>query len=230
MGETSTSTTGTNTTSTATSATQAAATGAAPAQAATSSTTPDLQASDGKSAKTSDDYERMIADLRRENASHRTKLNKFEADEKARADAALSELERANKRATDSEAKIKAMQEKLVNAHVKLAAKDKGIVDPDLAALAVQSQLEYDDEGMPSNLDKVLADLVKQKPYLVQAAQAQASQTAAQTASSQNAPAIPAMNPGRTNIQSPTQQQSLQGQKRLSLAEAYRLNAQNNRQ
>src|SRR5947209_2989494 len=53
------------------------------------------------SGKTPDDYERMIAELRKENASHRTKLKKFEDDDALRTQAQMSELEKAQKQATD---------------------------------------------------------------------------------------------------------------------------------
>ena len=184
---------------------------------------PEPQAGDGTNEQLSLDEARK---LRKENQTLRQRQKAIDDAEEAARVAALSELDKSNKRAQDAEAKIKDMQDKLVQAQVKLAAKDKGIIDPDLAALALQSSLEFDEDGMPSNLDKALADLIKNKPYLVPASTAQAPISSAQTAHVPNAPAIPAMNPGRTNIQSPTGQ-PLQG--RVSLSDAYRLAAQNKR-
>lgn len=222
----STSTTATNTAPITSANPQAGAAVTPPAQAATTTTTPEPQAGDGNNANEPFSLDEAKK-LRSESANLRKRLKAYEDAENAQKEAALSDLEKSNKRATEAEAKIKQYQEKLVNAQVKLAAKDKGIIDPDLAALAVQSQLEYDDEGMPSNLEKVLADLIKNKPFLVASGNAQTPASAAQTAQTPNAPSIPAMNPGRTNIQSPVAQ-PLQGAKRVSLAEAYRLNAQQN--
>jgi uncharacterized membrane protein YccC len=130
---------------------------------------------------------------------HRKKLSLYEEAEKRAQEAALSEVDKASKRATEAEARIKQYQQQLVNAQVKLAAKDKGIIDPDIAALALADKLEYGDDGMPTNLEKALDDLIKSKPYLVPKADQAAPASPAQTAT----PAIPAMNPGRSSIQSP---------------------------
>lgn len=111
---------------------------------------------------TAEEAARVIADLRKENAKHRTDLKKFE-------DAQLTEQQRLEKRATDAEATAKAYQQRIAAYEVKLAAQKLGIIDPDLALLAIQSQLEYDDDGTPKNADKLLADLAKAKPYLVAA-------------------------------------------------------------
>ena len=112
-------------------ATQADATATTPAQAATTTTT------DTQAVKSPEDYERMIAELRKENAGARTKLKAFE-DAQAAADLAkLGDLEKATKRADNAEKQIQQYKTELVNAQVRLAAKDKGIIDPDMAALAL---------------------------------------------------------------------------------------------
>lgn len=154
-----------------------------PGQAPTD-TTPTLPAGEGKTLA---DYERMVAELRKENAGHRTKLNKFEADEKARADAQLSEQQKLEKRAADLEARNKHYQQQLINSQVQLAAQRRGIIDPELAALAIQQTLEYGDDGMPTNLDKALDELVKARPFLI--AQQQQGVPARQTGGNATNPA-----------------------------------------
>src|SRR5579859_6349603 len=67
-------------------------------------TTPptDPQAGDSqKPSLSAADYERMIAELRKESASHRTKLKKFEDEEKARSDAQLTEQQKKDKQLAD---------------------------------------------------------------------------------------------------------------------------------
>lgn len=125
----------------------------------------------------------------------------YQEKERLAQEAALSEMEKSNKRATEAEAKIKQYQQELITAQVKLAAKDMGIIDPDIAALAIQKTLEYGDDGMPSNLDAALKALVKQKPYLVPV-KAEPATPAAQTATqpATQTPTIPAMNPGRSSF------------------------------
>src|SRR5260221_8243078 len=156
------------------------------------------------------DAEHSLNNAKEENARHSKKLSAYEKAEKE-AEAAkkaadlaqLSELEQEKKQRVDAEARIKHYQQQLVMAQVKLAAKDKNIVDPDLAALAIQDKLELDENGMPTNLDKILDDLIKNKPYLVKVdASAPPATTPAQTANQRSAPATPAMNPGRSNIAS----------------------------
>src|SRR5258708_2473207 len=157
------------------------------------------------------DAEHSLNNAKEENARHSKKLSAYEkaekeaeAAKKAAEEAQLSEIERIKKQHTEAEARIKQYQQQLVMAQVKLAAKDKNIVDPDLAALAIQDKLELDENGMPVNLDKILDDLIKNKPYLVKVdASAPPAITPAQTANQRTAPATPAMNPGRSNIASP---------------------------
>ena len=183
---------------TTTDAAQAAATVDTSAQAATQST-PTTQAVGGK---TPEDYERMVAELRRENASYRTRQKAIE-DAQAAADLAkLGDLEKAQKQAADAQKQIETYKQELVNSRVREAAITKGIIDPEIAALALKDKLEYGDDGMPTNLEKALDDLVKAKPYLLTQAD-----SAAQTASTNRPPTTPANNPGRSQIVQPGQQQ-----------------------
>lgn len=137
---------------------------------------------------------------------HRKKLSHYEkaereaeAAKKAAEEAQLSEIEKTNKRATESETRAEQYRQRLVTAEVKFAAKSAGIIDPELAVLAVQNDLEYGEDGMPTNVEEVLEKLVKNKPYLApkQEAQPPAESPARGT------PTIPAMNPGRSQIAAP---------------------------
>src|SRR5690349_21421778 len=84
-------------------------------QAGTTPTTPTPQAGAGK---TPEDYERMLAELRHENAGHRTKLKKFEEDEALRAQAQMSELEKAQKLYADLQEQQEALAAQLFEARV----------------------------------------------------------------------------------------------------------------
>ncbi len=201
-------------TSEGTGETQVSSTGATPTTtastaSATQQTKPSLSLEDA--IKRLADAEHSLNNAKEENARHSKKLSAYEkaekeaeAAKKAAEEAQLSEIERIKKQHTEAEQRIKHYQQQLVMAQVKLAAKDKNIVDPDLAALAIQDKLELDENGMPTNLDKILDDLIKNKPYLVKVdASAPPATTPAQTANQRTAPATPAMNPGRSNIASP---------------------------
>jgi hypothetical protein len=128
-----------------------------------------------------------------------------EAAKKAAEDAQLGEIERVKKQHAEAEARISQYKQQLVLSKVREAARDKGIIDPEMAALALMNKLEYDDEGMPANLDKALDTLIKNKPYLVPTPPtAPATPTpAASTPNTPSAPTLPAMSPGRSSIASP---------------------------
>lgn len=132
------------------------------------------------------------------------KLSAYEKAEQEAKDAQLSEIERIRKQHAELQAQhdtyTRQAQERIVRYEVERQAAKLGIIDPDAAArLLDRSELEVDDTGMPTNAEKLLEKLVKQKPYLV----AQNAQQPATPARVNAAPAVPAMNPGRTNIEPP---------------------------
>lgn len=110
--------------------------------------------------------------LRSEHAALRKRLKEFE-DAKAAAEAAsMTENERTKKQLADKTAEHDAyrttMQERFVALTIQQEAARLGIVDPsDATKLLDWSELEYDDDGVPTNAAKLLAALAKAKPYLV---------------------------------------------------------------
>lgn len=168
---------------------------------------------------------KKLADLEHSNRNaseevdrHRKKLTAYEKAEKEREaaaqaakDAELGELERSKKQFQDLQAKYDAeiaqYKQELISTKVQLAAKEKGIIDSELAAMAIQKGLEYGEDGMPTNIEKALDNLIKNKPYLAPPKQepTQEQTLPAQTANLQKPPATPAMNPGRTQISPPSQ-------------------------
>lgn len=158
------------------------------------------------------DLEHSHGNAKEELDRHRKKLTAYEkaeaereAAKKAEADAQLSEVERMKKLHAETEQQAQKYKQQFINTSVKLAAKDKGIIDPDLAAMAITSSLEYDKDGMPTNVDEALDALIKNKPFLAPTPPAEPSATPAQSAPPARVatPALPAMNPGRTQITPP---------------------------
>ena len=144
----------------------------APLPQAGNTPSPDPQAGSDPKTRTSEEYEKEITALRRENAGHRTKLTAFEKAEEERKAAALSELEKAQKKASEVETQLatqtKALQEMRVTLAIERNAAKLNIVDPEAAVKLIDlSAIEYDDNGHPKNIEKLLDDLVKAKPYLV---------------------------------------------------------------
>jgi hypothetical protein len=144
----------------------------------------------------------MLAELRHENAGHRTKLKSFEEAEALRLQAQMSELEKAQKAASDLQEQHDTMAAKLLESNVRQDVADK--VDKfnfRVSAKTVANFLlhdwdaiEFDDAtGEPTNIEKLLEKLAKAEPGIVKDA----------TEQQRTAPAIPGMNPGRSSIQAP---------------------------
>jgi hypothetical protein len=154
------------------------------------------------------------------------KLAEYEEKERLAQEANLSEIEKSKKvveaekaARAQAEAQIQQIRQQLVMAEVKLAAKSMDFINPEIVAKVIE--LEYDETGMPTNVQKALDDLAKSNPFLLKPKQEQLSEqqtTPAQTASQQRPPATPAMNPGRSSI---TQQTTLQPGKKVTFNEAY---------
>lgn len=118
--------------------------------------------------------------LRSEAQSLRKRLKAFEDAEQQRKTESLSEAEK-------SAAQLKSLQETAAKAEndraalrlqlaVERAARKLNITDEDAAfKLMDASAVEYDDNGVPTNVDAVLAALTKARPWLVQKTQPVAS-------------------------------------------------------
>jgi hypothetical protein len=135
------------------------------------------------------------------------KLAEYEAKEQAIRDAQLSEAEKANKARADLEQKNQHLQKQLVASKVREAAMAMGIINPKIAASAIESELEYGDDGMPTNLEESLKRLVKENPYLVPIKVEPPVEPAQTAPVAANAPPIPAFTPGRSSIVPPGTQQ-----------------------
>lgn len=138
-----------------------------------------------------DDAQRMIAELRKENAGHRTRLKAFEDAQAAAEMASLSETEKLKKQYEQAqqqlaELQIEQQQYRLAREIAKHAP-SLNLIDPDAAALMLTAggELDYDAEGKPTNVAKLLEKLVAEKPYLV--------------ASNVRPPAAPPSSGGATN-------------------------------
>lgn len=115
-----------------------------------------------------------------EAAAHRHKAKELD-DLKAQIEAEkLTETEKLQKQLASLQMehgeRTRIAQERFIQYEVKLQAAALGIIDPDAASkLIALSGLEYDEGGIPTNVDKLLKDLVKDKPYLLGPGQKQNS-------------------------------------------------------
>lgn len=109
---------------------------------------------------------------RREAANYRTRLREAEAKVRAHEDAQLSEMERAQREAREAAQREREAREELkavrTRTEIERAATKLGIVDADAAArLLDQGTLDFDERGALKNVEAVLRDLVRERPYLL---------------------------------------------------------------
>jgi hypothetical protein len=104
------------------------------------------------SGRLAEEKEREKKRLEAEQAKSRGEWEKVAGNEKERADRAEQEL-----RATRAESAA-------IRASTRL-----NIIDPEAALVLIRDRIEFDKVGKPTNIDTLLADLAKEKSYLVKA-------------------------------------------------------------
>jgi len=131
------------------------------------------QQSDAQDAEEEHFDAEYVKKLRAEAAQYRTRLRELEQKVKAHEDEKLSEQEKLQKKLTELEReaaeKARALQERTTEYEVKLKAANLGIIDPEAAwRLLDVAAVEFDDDGKPKNIEPLLKELIKNKPYLAQ--------------------------------------------------------------
>jgi len=127
-----------------------------------------------------------VRGLRREAAEYRKRLRELEAKAKADEDAKLTETERLQAKVAEYERlhadHERERQEWALRRAVDTTAAKLGIIDADAAyKLLDLAKLEFAESGAPRNLDRVLSELVSQRPYLVGGSGTSATNPARQT-------------------------------------------------
>ena len=137
-------------------------------QAGTTSTEP--QAGDSHEPMSLDEAKKLRSEaqaLRKREKEALARLTAYEQKEKEAQDAQLPELERLKKQVSEADSVHTALVERIVQYEVERAAQKLGVIDPDAAARLLDwDALEFDENGMPTNADALLKDLLKSKPYL----------------------------------------------------------------
>lgn len=182
------------------------------------STTPSLEEAMARLAEIERKHKNATEELDRHRKNAK-KLADYEEAERQAKEAQLSEIERTTKKYQELQSQhdtyVKTMQERIVRYEVEKEAGKLGIIDPDAATKLLDwSQIEYEEDGTPKNADKLLAALVKQRPWLKPAPtpepeKTEQNATPAAAAQQQQAttttpPRIPAMSPGRSTIAAPS--------------------------
>lgn len=110
--------------------------------------------------------------LRSESSSLRKRLKAYEDAEKQRSDADKSAEERAAERISALEQELATERNARRTAAVQVAAiasaRKLGFRDPDLASrLIATGDVEFTDDGSPKNIERLLGDIAKDHPVLV---------------------------------------------------------------
>lgn len=151
---------------------------------------PDQQGAAG--AQPSQEPERFDAEyvrrLRAEAAEYRKKMRELEQTVKQHEESKLSENEKLQKKLAELEREQalwqRERQERTLKYETMLAASKLGVVDPDAAyKLLDLADIEFDEDGSPKNVEKVLRGLIAKRPYLVGAAGGSPTNPARSTAS-----------------------------------------------
>lgn len=105
------------------------------------------------------------------------KLAQYEAAQQQAELAKLGDLERLQKQHTTLQEQHAALQAELQSTRLLREINRHGpslnLIDPDAAQLMLErgGEIEYDSDGKPTNVAKLLEKLVAEKPYLIAAAQ-----------------------------------------------------------
>lgn len=115
--------------------------------------------------------QRELAEARREAARYRSEAKKLSEAARAADEASLSELEKANRRVSELERERddllgRDQERKLHIASVEAAAR-LGFRSPELAfKLLDRADVEFDEDGSPKNVEKLLGTVLEREPYL----------------------------------------------------------------
>lgn len=115
-----------------------------------------------------------IAELNRESADRRRKLDKYEKDEKTRKEAEMSDLEKANGRVSELETAVSQRDAALRTIRIQTAtertASKMKFRDPgDVYRMLKDeiSEVEIDEQGNSKEIDDKVKNLARVKPYLL---------------------------------------------------------------
>lgn len=131
---------------------------------------PETTNSDTTQPQTGMTVEQLTEELKRvrsEAASHRTKLRTFEEAQKKAEEASLSEVEKLKRQVADSTTANSNLQQQLRTLQAEREiGKIQGVVDAETVMALVSSKIEWGEDGNPTNINNLVSELRKTKPFL----------------------------------------------------------------
>lgn len=139
---------------------------------ATGGTTATQTAGQGQTERTftQADIDRIVKDRLKDEQARAAKKAEEEDAKKRGEWETVASTERQAREAAETSLKMERAQ----NAVLK-AAVAANIVDPDAAFVLLRDSIEFDDDGKPKDVDKLIATLAKEKTYLVKQEQQQSA-------------------------------------------------------
>ncbi len=109
--------------------------------------------------------------LRKEAKALRERLSEAEEARKKLEQAQMTDAEKTAAELKETSAKLEKLQGQhqsdITHYAVALASQKLGVVDPEVVARLIDpAELQYDKEGLPTNVEKLVAELIEEKPYL----------------------------------------------------------------
>lgn len=115
----------------------------------------------------------VVARLRKESATYRSKANELqkkaeEAEKKASElnNTLKASQEEAQKALIESKRLNSAFEQRVINAELREAARESGLVDMDAFKMADVSKIKINNKGDVEGIKELINDLKKDKPYL----------------------------------------------------------------
>jgi small-conductance mechanosensitive channel len=124
-----------------------------------------------------------IRKLRRESAAYRKRVEEYESANQTEADKREAALKAAEDRAAALETRLRDLS---ARSAVTDAAKDAKAISTRAVYFAIRDDLEYDDDGTPTNVDALIKQLVKEEPALFDLRAANGSGDGGKGGASQN--------------------------------------------
>ena len=146
--------------------------GAAPADASATppegaAGTPDTQAPPEGDAGTGLDAAAMARELARARKDAATYRERLQAIEDANKSEATKQAEAVQKLRDENAALLLARRDDTLRLKASASARSLGFKNPDIAYALIASSVEFDDEGQPKNVEKLLGDIAKSDAYLI---------------------------------------------------------------
>mgnify|MGYP007071572914 CR=1 FL=1 len=137
-----------------------------PALEATPAETPEVEATTQETEAAPEVDPEQVKKLRKEAADYRTKLRAAEKELEERRQAEMTETERLQAKAEQAEKDLAVLAEKAKAGALRAAIAEDGSIPADLAIPLISGNVEYDEQGDPTNVRDLLTALVEKHPQL----------------------------------------------------------------